>query len=474
MHAFVFCRRGRLLAPLTAALLAGCATVHPDPVDPSVLPALPERYVDTAAQPLPDRWWRQFGDADLDPLVERALSDNFSLAAARARLRQAQAAARGAGAERAPQVDLRASGSGRRGSDSDASQSWSLGAAASYELDLWGRLESSAEAARLDARASRAQLDAAAISLSAELASAYYSLLELRGEEALLRSQLDTYAKVLELLELRARNGRASADEVLRQRQLIEQTESSLVRVRAQQELTRNRLAVLAGLRPDQLSVPAGAALVEVPPLPTHIPAAWLQRRPDLRQAYLRLQAADARLASAVAAQYPRINLSAGLEGAADNPADLFRGWLGTLAGNIVAPLIDGGRRRAAVEQAEAAREALLQDYGQTILTALREVEDALLAERRDRELLARLQTQSARAEQIVAQLRARYINGSVGYLDVLSALNSQQQLSRDLLAARWALVQDRIALARALAGGWDEAAELPPLTPARARADDR
>lgn len=456
--------RTPLLTSVLCLALAGCAGLRPEPLDVGEVP-VPPAFSQAGRQPLPDRWWRHFNDPRLDALVGQALGENFSLAAARDRLRQAEAAARVSGAARRPRVDLRAEAGTRRASGAARSEEWSLGPAASYELDLWGRLSSAARAAALDAQATGAELDAAAISLSAETARAYYELLHQQGTGELLRSQRDTSRRVLELVELRFRNGRASADEVLRQRQLIDQTEAALVRVEAATELLNHRLAVLLGRPPRSLSVAADAAVVEVPPLPAAgLPSEWLQRRPDLREAFLRLRAADARLAAAVADQYPRIDLSASIQSAAGSPGGLFSGWLGSLAASLAAPLFDGGRRRAEVERTEAARAAALNDYGQAVLTALREVEDALAAERRDRALLETLTAQSARAERIVEQLRLRYLNGSVSYLDVLDALASQQQLARDLLAARWALVQDRIELARALAGGWDARIEPQPL----------
>lgn len=445
-----------------AAILAGCAATTPAPVDETALPPVPERFSGGGEQALPDRWWEHFQDPRLDRVVGAGLDGNFSLQAARERLRAARAAARAAGA--ALQPSLEASTSARVTEDDGGTrdEAYGLGLSAAYELDLWGRLGATADAARLDAEATRAELGTAAITLSAETASTFYQLLHRAGTRALLQEQLETNRQVTELMELRYRNGAASADEVLRQEQLLEQTQSGLVDVAGELELLSHRLAVLTGRPPAKDLLPEDTAAVALPPLPdTGVPAVWLRRRPDLQQAFLQLQAADARLAAAVAEQYPRVSISASVESSASSSSDLFDNWLASLAANLAAPVFDGGRRAAEVDRTEAARAAALRDYGQTVLTAVQEVEDALTAERRDRALLANLETRVERATRIAGLLQDRYLNGTVNYIDVLDALSSQQQLQRELLGARWALAQDRIALARALAGGWEGSSSL-------------
>lgn len=455
-----------------ALLLGGCAGIPEQPSADQVLP-VPEQFSAQGEAPLPDRWWRHFDDPRLNTLIDQTLSDNFSLAAARDRLAQARALARREGAAQKPQLNLSGGADRSDGSGVATGESWSTGLAAGYELDLWGRLEANTEAARLDAAATAAELQAAAISLSAETAATYSELLQQLAVATMLREQQRTNAQVTELVELRYRNGQATADEVLRQEQLAEQTGAALIEVEATADLLRHRLAILAGELPGKLELPAGTGTIEAPPLPeTGVPAEWLRRRPDLQQAFLSLQAQDARVAAAVASQYPRIDFSASLSSAASNPAGLFSGWLSSLAANLAAPLFDGGQRRAAVDAAAAGRSAELQQYGQVLLEAVGEVEDALAAEARDRALLESLQRRQARAERILEQLRMRYLNGSANYLDVLSALESQQQIERELINARWALVQDRITLARALAGGWQDRPADEPIVAARANDD--
>ncbi|WP_193222213.1 efflux transporter outer membrane subunit [Alkalilimnicola sp. S0819] len=446
-----------ILSGLLALSLAGCAAV-PERQNAMEIAPLPEQFSASGDQPLPDRWWRHFDSAELDRLVESALEENFTLAAARARLQRAAALARRAGSNRYPSLEL--SGGARRENSrrADAERHWSAGLAAGYEIDLWGRVAADTDAAEMDAGASAAALRSAAISLSAEVADSWMQWLQARELAALLEQQRRVNGQVLEIVDLRYRNGAASADEVLRQRQLAAQTEAAIVEQASKGSLLRQRLAVLVGRLPGELQLSEPASAPTAPDLPaTGLPADWLQRRPDLRQAWYELAAADARLASAVAAQYPRFSLSASLAYGAPSLSGLFDNWLAGIAANLAVPLLDGGRLRADVDAAAAARAVAFNDYAQALLEAVAEVEAALEMEQRDRRLLENLQQRRRRADHIVEQLRYRYINGSAQYLEVLNALESQQQVDRALIQGRWRVLRNRITLARSLAGGWPQ-----------------
>jgi len=174
----------------------------------------------------------------------------------------------------------------------------------------------------------------------------------------------------------------------------------------------------------------------------------------------------DADLAAAVSDQYPRLNLTATFETVAERPGDLFRDWLGSIAGQAVVPLLDGGEREAEVDRNQAVVRQRVAEYGQLVLSAFGEVEDALALERRRLERLESLRQQLELAEESVEQLQTQFLNGVGDYLAVLTALRDKQQLERDVVAARLDLVSARIALYRALAGGFETPRE-------QARADD-
>lgn len=228
-------------------------------------------------------------------------------------------------------------------------------------------------------------------------------------------------------------------------------------------EVLEHQLAVLLGQLPQEASYSTGAKLPELPPLPaTGLPSELLNRRPDVRRDYLAFVAADRDLAAAITAQYPRISLSASVLNISDRPETLFRDWFTAIGGQLIAPLIDGGQRRAEVDRTAAVVSQRFNEYGQTVLNAFREVEDSLAFERYQIERLELLDKQVELARQASEQLREQYLIGDTDYLNVLSAITTQQRLQRDTLAARLELLLIRIGLYQALAGDFEPVAEYP------------
>jgi NodT family efflux transporter outer membrane factor (OMF) lipoprotein len=440
---------------LVLLLFSGCTTV---PVRDSDAVPLPAHFSGSGADNLPEHWWESFGDAVLDRLIEQALAQNFSLQSVWARLDQAAAVERIASAELYPSLDAEGS-AGRswsqnnRGIDTD---NYSLGAMAGYELDLWGRIDSNSKAATLDRQATEEEVTAAAISLSAEVASTWYQLVEQYGQHALVSNQLETNSRVLELITLRFRRGKVGATDVLQQRQLVESNRGELANVQSLIGVFEHQLAILLGEAPDSRVTEAQYELISLPPLPvTGIPLELIQRRPDLRQGFYRLQAADQRTAAAVADRFPRISILGSADTTSNDADDLFRDWFGNLTGNLVAPVIDGGRRRAEVDRSRAVAEQSLSDYRQQLIDALGEVEDALLREQQQRAFIDSLDKQQVLSKQVIDRVRDSYLYGAVDYLRVLDVLLTDQNLERSRLTAQRELIDNRIALCRALAGGW-------------------
>jgi len=427
--------------------------------------SLPQRFTASGDRPLPREWWDSFEDSDLTGFIERALEANFSLQIAWDRLAQAEAIVRREGADLYPSLDLSAGASrtatrqrtsnGSR--ETDYAGNISLGAAAGYELDLWGRIRSSRDAAVLDARAGAEELQVAAIGLTAQVALDWYQLVEQYGQLEILTDQLDVNLKVLELVTLRFRRGQVGAADVLRQRQLVESSRGEIESSESLAKILEHRLLILQGRPPaDPVAAPPRRSrLVELPPLPeTGLPVELVTRRPDIRQAYWRVLAADRDVAAAFAARFPRLTLSVRAETSAEEVGDLFEGWLATIAADLVGPVIDGGSRRSEVERACALLSERLHELGQVVLDALGEVEDALVRERRQGAVITSLAKQLELSNQVVERVRDSYTKGAVEYLNVLDALLSNQSLQRTLLQARRLKIEFRIDLCRALAGG--------------------
>lgn len=470
-------RAGRLLPGAVCALLMcwawGCA-LHktPERVAPPV--AVPREFSQTGQGEGPDRWWLSFGDAELNGLMERAFAGNLDLQAAWARVAQAQAIARRTGADDDVKLtaDLEATrfrtetrtptGGLRKSTDS----LYSLSFAVSYEVDLWRRLESLTQAAALDLQISRNDLDAAAISLAGQIAETWYALKEQHAQEKLLLEQMRVSRTYLDLVEWRFSQGQASAVEVYQQRTQVASLESQLPLVRGQGKVRAHLLSVLAGRPPGEEVASPDDALPGVPALPAlGIPSQLLTRRPDVRAAHARLRAADYRVAAAVADRLPALRLSATSVYSGPEPSEMFNSWVWGIAGNIVYPILDERRRAAEQARTEAVVQEYARVYGQTVLTALREVEDALFLEAHQRQHVASLGRRLELAKATLRQSRLHYVNGLSDYLPVLIALQGVQALEREIVSAQVQLIVYRIQLHRALGGAWPRELAAPEKT---------
>ncbi len=425
---------------------------------------IPDSYSVKGSVPLPDKWWVSFENQQLDMLIEEALRENLTLMAFWERLRQAQAIAVKAGAEKYPDLTAGASfSSTERKIDGtrDGNEKYLLGLAASYELDIWGRIRSISDAAEFEAQASEFDLQAAAISLSAQVGITWYQLVENYGQFELLQSQINTNTKALEIITVQVRAGKVGIADMLQQQQLIESNYGEKAKIKAQINLLENQLAVLLGKTPDKRVAATATTLAEIPSLPeTGMPMELLGRRPDIRSAYSAVLAADKRLAAAIADKYPRISLTARLETSGEKTRDLFSNWLASLAASLSAPVLDGGFRQAEVDRTRSAASEKLHLYGQAVLEALAEVENGLSQEKQQLAFLNSLERQLGLASQAIERIREKYLQGAVDYQRVLTALLSHQQVERRLISARRELVVNRINLCRALGGGW--ALEVP------------
>ncbi|WP_159519086.1 efflux transporter outer membrane subunit [Sunxiuqinia indica] len=416
------------------------------------------KFSDTGTATLSDKWWEAFNDPQLNRLVDSALYSNFNLKTAWERLKAAQAVVKRQSSNYYPFVDasLRAE-KNRSQSQFRDSEVLQLGLSADYEVDLWGKIKSSVEAERYRAQASYADFQTAALSLSAEIATTWFQLIEAKNQLKLASSQVDINEQVLRSIKARFGYGQVRGVDILRQQQLLEATRERELAARVQLKLLEHQLAVLLGKTPTESLSLALDSLPDLPPLPqTGLPVELVERRPDVQNAYNLLQAADRDLAAAISNRYPRLNISASISTAAINADKLFDDWAYSVAGNLLAPLFYGRQINAEIERSEAIKNQYLYAYGQAVLTAFREVEDALVQEAMQQQTIANLKEQVKLSEKTYKQLQLEYFNGMSNYLDVLTALNAQQELQRSLLAANLTLLKYRILLYRALAGGFD------------------
>jgi NodT family efflux transporter outer membrane factor (OMF) lipoprotein len=446
---------GACLTPLL--LLSGCYTATER--EPADLQDLPEAFtMNGQAAPAVTSdavWWSSFNRSDLDALESAAFTDNLDIAQAWARLRQSEAVAKQAGAALYPDLSI-TPGYDRtwRHEGDTASNQYEVGASISYDVDLWGKIRSTRNATEARALASADDLQSTALTISASVANRWIEIIEAEHRVALLQQQLEINSTQLELIELRFRNSQANSLDVYQQRQTVARTRSNIPRAEAERSVSQYALNLLLGQPATEALAIDWQAKPNLPPMPnTGVPSDLLVQRPDVRAALRRIEAADWNVAAAKADRLPSVSL--GLSGSTGSESfeDLFDDWLGKFTGRIVAPILDGGRRKLEVKKQLAVVDEALAKYRQTVLIAFKEVEDALMREQKVREQLEALRAELALARQTLTAARNRYANGLSDYLNVTSSLVSVQNLERDEITQVANLFKARIALHQALGG---------------------
>ena len=437
------------------------------PFNPAVVPdaagELPGTYALYGGEiDLTSPWWESVGSPELSRLINTALSESFTLKEAWARLHQARSLAIQAGAARYP--DLAATGSveyTRRRAEtlsggSEGDGNYALGLVSNYEVDLWGRIRSQREAALINVNATEADLQTAGITVAAEVADRWVRIVSQQLQKQLLEKQLENNLIFLDLIELRFRKAMVSALDVYQQKQVVANVRAKIPLVEAETQLLLHELAVLLGRPPradlglTQTEMPVIGRLPEI-----GLPVDLLVNRPDVRAAGMRLKAAEWQVAAARANRLPALRFTAGAQYGRSDLDLLFDTWLLSLAANLTAPIFDGGRRAAEVDQTLALADENLWVYRQTVLTGIKEVEDALESETRQREHISGLESVMAAARRGLEEAIQRYRRGLSDYLPVLTQLIAVQDLERDLIRQQETLIRYRIGLHRALGGGW-------------------
>lgn len=460
------------LLPLVAALvLAGCATALP-----SLPPAVdtPPQFKEqprqnehwTIAQPAEAQsrgtWWKAFNDPVLDALVERADAGNTGIQEAAARLAQARALVRGASAERTPQVGLGAAADRGTGtSTANGSTPGTLlqaGVNLSYEVDLFGRLSRTQDAATLDAQSREALLQSTRLMVQAEVAQTYLALRATDTERALVNDTATAYADTLRLTQRRFDAGDVAELDVIRIQTELAATEAEVIALdRARAEL-EHALAVLLGEPVSGFALTPDTNARTLPVIPPGVPATVLARRPDVAAAQASLLAAQARVGVAQAAWFPSVSLTGAAGYASPELGDLFkwsaRAWgVGAL---MSLPIFDGGRREAGVQGAQAQFDAAAAQYRGQVLGALREVEDQLSALRLLHEQSQAQGRAVSAAQRASAISETRYRNGLVSQLELLDARRNELLNRRQAQRVEAAQQQATVRLVRAIGGGWD------------------
>jgi NodT family efflux transporter outer membrane factor (OMF) lipoprotein len=470
---------GRRRAPLAitsvaTAILAGCAVgpnySAPDPHPPAAYAVADAALSDAAPQ---DQWWVALGDPLLDELVALALAGNPDLAMAEARVHQARAIATVVGAEFYPSANLDARVSRDKLSLNSENLAlipvkpstteftdYRLGFDAAWEIDLAGRTRREVEAAVARLDSSTESRNDARLVVAADVADAYVEYRAATLRLALARRTLASLDEVLRLVILEVRAGVASDGDLQRANADRLDAAGVVPSFEAAVQSAAFQLAALTGVPLDALTRRLEAPR-DIPAVPATtsvgLPSELLRRRPDVRRAERELAAATADIGGAVAAQFPRLSLVGDFGWDSVHPGTLAsaasRYW--NIAPQLTLPLFAGGRLRGEVQAAEAARDAALASYRSAVLRAFADTESSLVRFATERSRQASLVAAAASLESSLALERRRFEAGDASMLDVLAAERAANQAADQRTASAGQLVEDYIALGKALGGGW-------------------
>jgi NodT family efflux transporter outer membrane factor (OMF) lipoprotein len=468
-----------VLAALIGAVLAGCA-VGPNFKAPSEPPKAAQSFVgaqgatDVTEQPLPSDWWRLYNDPVLDRLVLQALQENEDLKTAAANLLYAQFLLQEARDNRFPSTDLTAGGPTFGHSrvqaltPSSPSKFFTAGFTASYQVDIFGRIRRSIEAARANAEAVQAAEDVTRVTVAAQTAAAYANVCGFGEQIVVARQNLALVQQVYDLTLIQRDAGFLADFDLSRERVVLEQTRSAIPPLEGQRRANLFVLAALIGKTPHEIP-PDVAACVKPPTLSQPIPVgdgkALLRRRPDLREAERNLAAATARIGVATADLYPTISIGGGYSASALTP-----GGLGKLnnATYSVGPLLNWTFpnvliARDHIREAGAQSQANLATFDSTVLTALSETEQALATYTTEIDHNRILVAAQKAANEAYSLSHVQFQAGSYSFLDLLTIQSTVVQANQAVALSDTVLATDQIGLFQTLGGGWENA---PPVTP--------
>jgi len=415
-------------------------------------------------------WWKIFNDPELIKYEEQALANNQTIAGAVARLSEARAFARVTQAGLYPELDTGFSAQRSRVSANRplASQpptavtynTFTIPFTLNYEVDLFGGIRSSVQAARASLQASAADLENFRLLITSELAADYFQVRSLDAEIEVVKEAIDYQQKGLDLVNHRHEGGVASGLDVAQQATVLDSSTTQLSLLIQQRAQFEHAVAVLQGLPASQFNVPYRALKEEPPAVPLLVPSDLLERRPDIAKAERLVLAANAQIGVAHAALFPSIAIGAGGGAQSINISSLLNGpsafW--SIAANVFQPVFAGGKNRARVDLARASYQESVANYRETVLDSFQQVEDALSG------LNALAAASNSQTRAVADSQRAldlannRYQGGLTTYLDVITAQETllvNQRLSAQLLGQR---LVTSVLLVKALGGGWDKA----------------
>jgi len=461
------------------SLLTGC-TVGPDFTPPTTDTAPAWKHLAAESGTIPGEWWTLFNDAALNDLVAESLRENQDLKIAFARVEQARAIARQSAADFYPEISSEPSFNRERFSANRptapravrgpyTASTYAVPFDLSYEIDIWGRVRRSYEAAAAAADASELDREGMRLTVTGDVARTYFSIRFLDAEEQVLQEAVDLRNKAVEIVNGRFTGGVGNEIDLARAQTELATAEAELRGVRRQRAALENALAVLCGKQPSSFTLPVLADPVAEITVPAGLPSELLVRRPDIAASMARMQEANARVGVATAAFYPSFSLTGSAGFVSADLASVFdassRVW--SFGPSMFVPIFEGGRNEARKLEAEALYREREASYRQTLLVAFREVEDSLsaLGELKG-EIDFQIQAQRA-ADRTFELANGRFRQGLVTYLDVVDAARSQLDSRRASVRLQGLQAETTVMLIKSLGGGWrDDESDAVMATP--------
>jgi outer membrane protein, multidrug efflux system len=456
-----------------SVLVSGCM-VGPDYTRPAIDVPPAWRVDYTQAADLSNAaWWERFGDTTLNELIDAALRENRDVRTAAARVDEYQGRLAVARSQLFPQVGANADAARQRVSHDQALnrlpssvttiyRSYSAVASASWEIDLWGKLRRSTEAARGDLLATEESKRSVVLSLVGSVASGYINLRDLDRQLEIARETTKTRADSLHVFELRFKGGAVSQLEVAQNQSEYAQALASIPEIEDQIAQTENGLSVLLGRNPGPILRGRSIDQLAPPPIPAGLPSELLERRPDLRQAEAQLAAANARIGVAKAAYFPTISLTGAFGSASTQLANLFSGPAGvwSYGASLVAPIFTAGAIAGQVEQAEAQQQQALFSYQKAIQSAFSDVDSALIDHAKSRERLSALGQQVDALTTYARLARLRYEGGYTSYIEVLDSERTLFSAQLQYAQQQGLVLNALVNIYKAMGGGWVDVAD--------------
>ena len=440
---------------------AGCALIRETYRRPEI--AAPAAWLGSApgAEPAgwPDReWWKHFQSAELDHFIALAQEHNYDLKAAMARVAQARASLRIAGAGLYPALTFSANAKRLKVGDSGPNNAFSIGPLASYEIDIWGRNLFTRDAAEAALLSSTYAQEVVQLTLTADVASTYFQAISLSDRIRVTRDNLANARRLLDLVEAQRRAGKVSGLEVERQRSQVATTEAAIPPLLQQLQQTRDALAVLLGKNPGEVGLTEESLRpLSLPAFTPGLPSELLERRPDIRRAEADLISANANISAARAALFPSISLNGQGGYSSVDLSKLFQpsGSMYSFGFDLLATIFEEGRLSGQVDLARGRKEELVAAYCQSIISAFRDVEDALVGIEQFSEQEKAQQEAALHAREAYRIAEIRYRLGAADFTTVLDAERTMLSAEAAVDPARLARFTSFVGLFRALGGGW-------------------